>query len=145
MRKMMVDRRMVLAGVFAFIATESSARGCWRPNGWCRRAQRRREEAARSAVEYEARQRRLDAMTPKERMQFLEDEKREREQRHAEYLQREKRRKAEIAERERIEKLDRDRRSKFWKEIGFFLGLPLVGVAVVIVGTKVFGVNDGRS
>lgn len=140
----MIDRRLFLVGASSLVSTEAMARGCWRPNGWCRRAQRRRESEQRAA-DQKARQERLASMTAEERAEFIENEKRERERRYTEYLQREAKRQAEIAEREKVEKLDRDRSAKFWKDIGFFIGIPLIGAAFIIVGTKIFGVDNGSA
>lgn len=46
------------AAIIFATTQEAEAKGCWRPNGWCRRAQREREAAAA---------RREAAMTPEQR------------------------------------------------------------------------------
>lgn len=60
-----LTRRALFLGLLASsIAGPAFARGCWRPNGWCRQAQRRRERE-----EY------LESLSPEDRAKFFEAER----------------------------------------------------------------------
>lgn len=64
-----MNRRIFITGIVtAAIATEANARGCWRPNGWCRRRdnERRAKLTPQQRADEDARRTRINADLQKE-------------------------------------------------------------------------------